>query len=135
MMETPLFDLEARVAAIYPIHMLGDPENPPDWVEALGDELTDANNPIFDDLPELKPLADDDETIPERWAMALCLAGRLGFLVYYEACIRKYHDAGSWSSSWGYYRSGYVYAATVDEIEPKVIAIAERQHALEKAGV
>lgn len=129
-----LFEEEARVAAIYPVGMIGDTGSPPDWLKELWEDCTEADNPIFQALPELKPDADD----ACEWAFALIMHSRGGFVVRYEICIRDHFPppATAYTSGWGLYRVGSIYVETIDEIGPAVLKIAREQHQEErrKAG-
>lgn len=40
---------------------------------------------------------------------------RLGFLVKFETPIREWHDDSSFSCSWGYYRSQWIYAEQLED--------------------
>jgi len=129
-----LFEEEARVAAIYPVGMIGDTECPPGWLQELWEDITEADNPLFQSLPELKPDAEDARD----WALALIMHSRAGLVVRYEICIRKYYPppVTAFESGWGYYRIGSIYVETIDEIGPAVLKIARDQHEAErlKAG-
>lgn len=129
-----LFEEEARVAAIYPIGMIGDTENPPDWLKELWEDFVETSDPLFQSLPELKPDADD----ASQWALALIMHSRTGFIVKFEVCIRCYYPppVSAFNSSWGLYRCHCVYASSIDEIGPAVLKIARDQHEAErlKAG-
>lgn len=130
-----LAEEEARVAGIYPVGMMGDPESPPEWFEEFFECHADGDEPIFTQLPELKPLATDDAEVIE-WAHALFYASRWGYLVKAEVCVRKYSRQGFWQSGWGYVQFHWLYVATADEIGPAVLKAARTQHATEqtKAG-
>ena len=129
-----LFEEEARVAAIYPVGMMGDPESPPDWLSELYEDIANDGHPLLQALPELKADADDACV----WADALFMHSRSGFIVKYEVCIRQHSPAPSTSfySGWGYVRFGFLYLETFDEIGPAVLKIARDQHEAErlKAG-
>ncbi len=129
-----LFQEEARVAAIYPLGMIGDPESPPAWLKELHESVTSPSHSLFKALPELKPDADDAAD----WADSLFWSGRTGLVVLYEVCIRRYTKPPSTAfySGWGFYNTGGLYVETFDEIGPAVLAAAKRLHAAsrEKAG-
>ncbi len=121
-----LFQEEARVAAIYPLGMIGDPESPPDWLKELHEAVASPSHSLFESLPELKPDADDAAV----WADSLFMSGRAGLIVSYEVCIRQYVDpeATAFYSGWGFYNTGYLYVETFDEIGPAVVAVAQKLH-------
>jgi len=129
-----LFQEEARVAAIYPLGMIGDPESPPAWLEELHEAVTSRGHSLFKALPELKHDAND----AAGWADSLFMSGRAGFIVSYEVCVRQYVKPPSTAfySGWGYYSTGYLYVETVDEIGPAVLVAARKLHEIsrEKAG-
>lgn len=129
-----LYEEEARVAAIYPVGMIGDPESAPDWLEELYESCIDADDPLFQALPELKADAD----AASEWAEALVLRSRTGFVVKWEVCVRHYLGAGKmgFRSGWGHVRFGVFYTETIEEIGPAVLKIARDQHEAErrKAG-
>lgn len=129
-----LFEEEARVAAIYPLGMIGDPENPPAWLEELHEAVTSPDHSLFKALPELKHDAKDAAD----WADSLFMSGRSGVIVSYEVCVRQYVKPPSTAfySGWGYYSTGYLYVETVDEVGPAVLTVARKLHAIsrEKAG-
>ena len=125
-----LFQEEARVAAIYPIGMMGDPEPPPKWLEEMFEEFTGPEHSLFKALPELKPDAGE----ASEWADSLFMSGRAGLLVIYEACIRQYVEPPSTAfySGWGLYRTGYLHVETFHEIGPAVLKVVREQHDAER---
>lgn len=129
-----LAEEEARIAGIYPIGMMGDPESPPDWFEEFFDWNTEADAPIFESLPELKKFATDDAEISD-WTHALFFAGRSGLLIKVEVCVRKYHRKGMWASGWGYHQFHWLYVEKFDDIGPAVLAAARDQHVAEQLQV
>ena len=129
-----LFEEEARVAGIFPLGMVGDPEYPPEWLKELHDAIDQPGHSIFKALPELKPDARDASD----WADALFWRGRAGLIVRYEVCLRRYEKppSTSWYSGWGYYSSGYLHVETFEEIGPAVLEAARALHQAnrQKAG-
>jgi hypothetical protein len=134
-MYTNLHDAEARVAAIYPIGMIGDPEYPPKWlIEFAGNYDNIYVSEIIASHSELVPVAeaedfDDDKLQAGAFAEQWQLAGRTGFIVFAEICIRRYKDGSTaYYSGWGYVQLAWLYCETIDEVLPKTLALAERLH-------
>ncbi|MDM9647724.1 hypothetical protein [Rhizobium sp. S163] len=136
-----LFDAEARVAGIYPIALIGDPENPPEWVKQFAEDV-DCNDvvTIFRGMPEIAGLCDLDAfasagehaaAIAEAWVHT----GREGFIVRTEICHRRYVGNGSnaYYSGWGIVKLGWIYVETIDGVEPAVLAKATAIHDVAKA--
>lgn len=140
-MYTNLFDAEARVAAIYPIEMIGDPENPPKWVEEMAENIDDTFiGGIIDEMPELHSVRSADPYLNEKdHAQALAhewvWARRSGFIVHCEVCWRRYPEAGSdaFYSGWSIVSLCWIYAETLEEISAKVLAVATELHNKAKA--
>lgn len=130
-----MFEEEARVTAIHPLGMIGDTENPPDWLIELWEDAQDANDPIFSALPELVAVMVDDVA---DWARALILHFRSGFIVRFEVCVRHYFPppVTAYRSGWNWIQQGTFYAETIEEIGPAVLKNARHQHEAErqKAG-
>ena len=127
-----LFQEEARVAGIFPLGMMGDPENSPDWLGELHDHAYVPEHPLFKQLPELAPLAGCTDV--KNWSDALLYQKRCGFIVKYEVCVRHYQPNGTtFISGWWMYQSGYHYFETFDEIGPAVLKLAREQHEAERA--
>lgn len=121
-----LFEEEARIAAIYPIGMMGDPENPPEWLTELFEACTSPSDDLFKKLPELHPQA---ESVYE-WADGLIMRSRTGFVVRFEVCTRTYlaPPSTAWMSGWGCYHFRYLYIEAFDEIGPTVLAAVRAYH-------
>lgn len=140
-MYTNLFDAEARVAAIYPISLIGDPEFPPKWVIDFADNLDNEYiADIVSDMPELEwtTSADAYSMSEKERAMAIAFdwqaSGRDGLIVHFEVCMRRYLKVGSsFVSGWGAVYLCWAHADTVDEISGKVLAIATQIHEAAKA--
>lgn len=135
MMYANLHEAGARVAAVYPIDMIGDPENPPKWlIEFAGNYDNIYVSEIIASHPELVPVAeaedfDDDKVQAEAFAEEWRRAGRTGFIVFAEICIHRYRDAGpGYYSGWGYFQLAWLYCATIDEVMPETLALAARMH-------
>ncbi|WP_085025567.1 hypothetical protein [Ensifer aridi] len=136
-----LLDAEARIAAVYPIEMIGDPENPPKWVEEFAKNIdNDFVASIVEQLPELAPVANPEAYLSEKdHAQAIAAewawAGRKGFVVSFEVCMRRYQKDGSgiFVSGWGAYHLCWLYAEAIDEIGPKVLAVACDLHSKAEA--
>ncbi|MHC2481311.1 hypothetical protein [Rhizobium leguminosarum] len=140
---TNLFDAEARVAAIYPIGMIGDPENPPEWVEQFTEDADFGDaKAIFGEHAELERLTNVDDfastvehaaAVAEAWVMS----GREGFLVRTEICQRRYVGNGSsaYYSGWGIVALGWIYVETADQVEKAVLIKATAMHDAAKAEV
>lgn len=127
-----LFEEEARVAGVYPIGMIGDPESPPEWLTELYDAADAPEHPLFAALPQLRHDADD----VAEWADALVMfPPASGILVKYEVCIRRYCKPPStaWYSGWGLYSSGYLAVEDFEEIGPAVLAAVRARHEVSKA--
>lgn len=121
-----LFEQEARVAAIYPIGMIGDPEGIPDWLKELYEAVVEPKHPLFQALPELKADADD----ASEWAESLIISRRTGFVVKFEVCIRKYlkPPVTAWNSSWGFYSVRYIYVEGAADIGTTVLTVVREYH-------
>ncbi|ANH05007.1 hypothetical protein shn_13790 [Shinella sp. HZN7] len=130
-----LLEEEARVVAIYPLGMIGDTENPPEWLTELWEDADDPADPLFQTLPELSAVMSDDVG---EWARALVVRSRSGFIVRFEVCVRHYFPPPitSYRSSWNWFQEGTLYAETIDEVGPAVLKLAREQHDAErqKAG-
>lgn len=130
-----LLDAEARVAAIYMIEALGDPESPPEWLQDFVDDtkLPDVSA-ILEAFPELASVIDMDQfedgkeqagAIMERW----CLTGRTGLIVKAEICVRRYQPGTqSFFSSWGHLRWRWFTVDRLDMVVPTVLSLASQQH-------
>jgi len=126
-----LYQEEARVEAIYPLALMGDPERIPAWLEDFVDYHDEPSRPIFEALPELVALIDVQD--PHLWAEALQRCTRRGLIIRYEVMIRAYRGAsGAYFSGWGRVRYGYLYAEEIDDVGPAVLAVARRQHDQER---
>lgn len=130
-----LHEAEARVAVVYPIAMIGDPENPPSWLVEFAENNDNIYvSEIIASHPELVVVAepeyfDNDKEQAEAFAEEWLRAGRTGFIVLAEICIHRYRDAGpGYYSGWGYFQLAWLYCATIDEVLPKTLALAERMH-------
>lgn len=139
MMYTNLYDAEARVAAIYPIAMIGDAEYPPKWLREFAENFDNIYvSEIIASHPELARVAEagdfeDDKTHAAAFAEQWQLAGRGGFIVFAEVCIRRYTEGSTaYYSGWGYIQLTWLYCETIDEVLPKTLAFAERLHAQSK---
>lgn len=136
-----LHDAETRVQAIYPIEMIGDPENPPKWVEEFAENIGNVYiDAIVEQFAELTSVADPEAYLTEKdHAQAIAAewawARRKGFVVFFEVCWRRYQkgDAGVFVSGWGAVHLCWIYAETIEEIEPKVLSVATDLHAKAKA--
>lgn len=137
-----LFDAEARVAAIYPIHGIGDSETPPEWVEEFlfGCGSTDLQA-IAEHCPELAKIDPDHYAQTRDLAFDVAngwvLKARQGYIVEAHVCVRSYLDSSSsWYSGWGHYQIYWIYVASADDAIARTIELANRQHdeAQTKAG-
>ncbi len=130
-----LFDAEARVAAIYMIEALGDPDSPPDWLQDFVDntDLPDVRT-ILEAHPELADAIDMNKfedckeqasALMERWS----LVGRKGLIVKAEICVRRYRAGTTiFSSGWGHLRWRWFTVDDLDLIVPTLLGIASGQH-------
>lgn len=129
-----LFEEEARVAGVYPIGLIGSPDNPPDWLVEMFEAADRPEHPLFKALPELRHDAEEAAD----WAMILLISSNTSLIVKYEACVRTYSKPPmtSWVSGWGYYWSGYLVVDGFDEVGPAVLAAVRERHEAErqKAG-
>lgn len=125
-----MLEEEARVTAIHPIGMIGDTENPPEWLIELWEDAQDPSDPIFSALPELAAVMVDDVA---EWARALVMHSRSGFIVRFEVCVRHYFPppATAYQSSWNWVQLGTLYAQTIEEVGPAVLKNARDQHEAE----
>ncbi|BCH63241.1 hypothetical protein RvVAT039_04570 [Agrobacterium vitis] len=137
-----LYDAEARVDAIYPIHMLGDPQSPPDWLEEFCDAIdVTANADLAVSFPELAKLVAhiDEFTSPRRLRETVAelweLNGRRGFMATASICIRTYLAPDTWKSGWGYTQQLWFYVESVDAIEPELLKRAADLHAAQAKKV
>lgn len=100
--------------------------------EAFGtfceDMPDDLGSPLYVGLPQLVRFADDDE-YPKPMAVAEALIGMPGFIVQAASPVREYHSKTMWSSSWGYYNTAWLYAATEREIASVIANWADARHA------
>lgn len=128
---TALFNAEARIAACHLIEGIGDTAYPPEWVEAFCDgwDTGSVSNAVAA-LPELVQRFPLDGSIPQPAdvADAFYFAGRRGFLVLGEWCVRRYVDDSTFYSGWGAYRFAWFYASTVDAAMTAVINAATVSH-------
>lgn len=136
-MATNLFDAGARVAAVYPIGMIGDPENPPSWLYEIADSpfLMEV---LRLDLPEWRPIADlahhhDTSAVARALADAMFLASRAGFIVRAEVKARQYYAEAEFEATWDHFCSLYLHAPDAFAILPRVVTAAEKLHAMAKA--
>ncbi|MGM4981893.1 hypothetical protein [Rhizobium sp. 11_C7_N12_5] len=132
-----LFDLGARVAAVYPIGMIGDPENPPSWLYDIAGS-TFLMEHLQQDLPEWRPIADlarhhHTKTVASALADAMFLARRGGFIVRAEVKARQYYGETEFEATWDHYCSLYLHAPDAFAILPRVLTAAEKLHDIAKA--
>lgn len=130
-----LYNSEAQICGLYPIHGIGDAENPPEWVEAFVD--SHAFEKLARDFPELGGLLEADQLstsemateLAERWA----IVGRTGFIVQAHVNVRAYQKGGSFFSGPGHQQIHWFYVFTAENAVPELIKRAEEQHARSKA--
>ncbi|MVA24516.1 hypothetical protein V6582_05720 [Agrobacterium vitis] len=142
-MHNNLYDAEARVNGIYPIHMLGDPESPPEWLEELCEFIDiPAHMKELEKLPELARLLSDldqfdsSKELAEAIAERLVLSGRRGFMVHASVCVRRYTSSDAFFSGWGHTQLLWFFCENVDQIEQELLRKACAFHAsrAEKVG-
>lgn len=131
-----LFEHEAQICGMYPIHGIGDAENPPDWVEtfvdAHGFEAVSKQFPDIVKLLERQDLSSEDLAIEcaGRWIMRR----NTGYIVHAQVNVRDYSaDGNSFCSGPGYQQIHWFYVATADEAVTELIQRAEAQHAKSRA--
>jgi hypothetical protein len=138
-----LYDAEARVNAIYPIHMIGDPEHPPEWLEQLSDEIdVPATMKEMQQFPELSGVISglDDFGSSEDVALAIAdkwvLNGRHGFMVWASVCARQYIGPDTFYSGWGITLAVWFFVEDVAQVEPELLKRAVALHTIaeQKAG-
>lgn len=142
-MYSTLYDAEARVNAIYPIHMSGDPDHPPEWLEEfcrfIDSPAVMGEMEHFPELADLMRRLDDFESskdlgmaIAEAWA----LYGSRGFMVFASVCVRTYQSPSAFYSGWGHTQLLWFFVEDVDQIEPELLKRASALHAsqAEKVG-
>ncbi|CAH0339604.1 hypothetical protein RHI9324_01255 [Rhizobium sp. CECT 9324] len=135
-----LHDCEARIAAMYPIHAMGDIDSPPDWLE----EFLDGCGPkdlaaIVAACPELLSVAEPNDfdrtsdmasAFAEQWT----LHSRSGYIVRAEICVRRYMGkTSSFYSGWGIVQLYWIYVESADEAVARVTEIANQQHQTSEA--
>ena len=138
-MEKNLFDHEARIAGMYPIHAIGDAESPPEWVEDFLDGVGPRDyQQILLECPELLPVAepnDFDRTRDQAAAFAeqWTLHSRTGYLVRAEVCVRRYENRTSFWSGWGLCQLYWLFVPSAEDAIARVIDVASQQHEASKA--
>lgn len=85
---------------------------------------------LYKQVPALAIFADQD---PEPYEVADALAGVNGFLVQAASPCRRYHDDGSWSSSWGHYYKSWIHVSSEAEIADALVAKANEWAEKDKA--
>lgn len=130
-----LYDSEAQICGLFPIHAIGDAESPPDWVETFVD--AHAFEKLARDFPELAGLLEASNLssremateVAERWS----LVGRTGFIVEAQVNVRAYQKGGSFFSGPGHQQIHWFYVCSADNAVPELIKLAEEQHARSRA--
>ena len=131
-----LFEHDAQICGMYPIHAIGDAESPPDWVETFVEgyefETVAKHFPDLAELLERQDLSTKElaSEIAERWIMRR----HSGFIVHGQVNVRTYAEGGkSFFSGPGYQQIHWFYVATADEAVTELIQRAEAQHAKSRA--
>ncbi|MBB4954374.1 hypothetical protein H4S14_004139 [Agrobacterium vitis] len=139
-MDNTLYDAEARVDAIYPIHMIGDFENPPEWLERLSYDIdVPETMKEMQQFPEMtgamSPFADfgSSEEVGVAIAEAWARCGRRGFMVSASVCARQYIDPDTYYSGWGITKRIWFFVEEIDQVEPELLKRASALHAKAKA--
>ncbi len=130
-----LFNVQANVVAIYPLQGQVT-EYVPDWLKDFIDYLNDhdLDDPLFDALPALKNLVDQEDWPEESdFLDALQYSDQKGFLFYGEWEMRTYIDASSFYGGPGCRRMRWVYADDIDAGFAAIIAAASADHERQKA--
>jgi hypothetical protein len=135
-MDSTLYDAQARVNAIYPIHMIGDPEHPPEWLEEISSFLdSPAVVSELNNFPELAYMVHnlDDYGSSKDVGMAIAKAwatcARHGFMVFASVCVRTYLSPDTFYSGWGHTQLIWFLVEYVDQIEPELLKRASALHA------
>mgnify|MGYP001066397565 CR=1 FL=1 len=129
-MDTRLYDVEARIAGLYPIAGIGDPEYPPEWVGEFCEWVEGPASGVFSALQELARFdEDEDYPAPSDVCEAWINAGRTGAVMLVEWCVRHYAGRGGvFTSGWGHTRFLYVYVPDGVDYVGIAVAIAEHHH-------
>jgi hypothetical protein len=131
-----LYDSEAQIFGMFPIHGIGDAESPPDWVETFVD--SHAFEKLARDFPELAGLFEASNLssremateVAERWS----IVGRTGFIVEAYVNARTYQrGCTSFFSGPGHQQIYWFYVCSADNAVPELIKLAEEQHARSRA--
>ncbi len=122
-----MFDATVRVERIIwlPGAVSGERLSP-DLKEFVEDLDTDPASVVYEAVPELRSIAenDGDEDLFIELAQELLL-GATGFLVQGATPTREYVTGGSFFSGWGSYYTKWFRVATEADIAPTIIAWAE----------
>ncbi len=128
-----LAEEEGRIAAIYPLGGMGSPDEPPEWLEELYQDICDEEDTLFEVFPELKKLQERGDDEITEWAYALYNARRAGFLARVEVCVRDYKSSGAFYSGWGLVQLDWVYVEDIAQLPDAVMEVARKQHEAERA--
>lgn len=128
-----LFELDARVERLFwlPGTVIledGVPREFEEFCESLPEKL-DAE--IYQDLPQLKQFAGEENEYPERDAVADVLRNVGGFIVQAATPVRRPMKGSktAYMSGWGHYHTGWLYAKSESDIAAKIETWATDIHA------
>lgn len=131
-----LYDCEAQICGLFPIHAIGDAESPPEWVENFVEAYQ--FEALAQQFPELQGLLDDNDLsyrqmaseVADRWLMKR----RTGYIVQAHVNVRQ-HQKGSTAffSGPGHQQIHWFFVSSADDAVPELIKRAEEQHAQSRA--
>ncbi len=131
-----LYDCEAQICGLFPIHAIGDAESPPEWVETFVD--AQEFEAFAEQFPELQQLIDDNSLssrqmaseVADRWV----LKRRSGYIVQAHVNVRRYEKGSTaFFSGPGLQQIHWFYVSSADDAVPELIKRAEEQHARSRA--